>query len=83
MSDLHIDDCGYKVTDVDADLIVLAGDIAEGRLGLDWARKQFRYAPGQYVSGNHEYYGFDISEFDTDLAARAKDPSFSPINGSS
>lgn len=72
LSDLHIDVCDYETLDADADIVVLAGDIAEGLHGLDWARKQFRFVPVLYVPGNHEYFGSNIPELDGAFAARSK-----------
>lgn len=62
LSDLHIEhNLPQEVPDCDADLVVLAGDIANGRAGIDWAAHTFD-VPVIYVPGNHEYYE---SNFDT------------------
>lgn len=56
-----------------ADIVVLAGDIANGARGLDWAAATFPYQPVIYVSGNHEFYNHDhaalIAEFRATAAA--------------
>ncbi len=39
------------------DIVVLAGDIAEGVKGMHWARTTFPDHPIIYVDGNHEFYG--------------------------
>lgn len=39
-----------------ADLVVLAGDIAAGTQGLEWAAATFAPLPVVYVAGNHEFY---------------------------
>lgn len=44
---LHIDDVG-------ADVIVLAGDTAEGAEGVAWAARQWPHTPVVYVLGNHD-----------------------------
>ncbi|MGO4331835.1 metallophosphoesterase [Cupriavidus sp. 2TAF22] len=68
LSDLHIEhDIPASVPDCAADLVVLAGDIANGRTGVDWAASTFAQ-PVVYVPGNHEYYE---SAFDTAEAAMA------------
>ncbi len=56
LSDLHLEFTDYAPEVRDADVTLLAGDIALGDAGLVWARERF---PGQvlYVAGNHEYYG--------------------------
>lgn len=55
LSDLHNELRVYQPAPVDADLVVLAGDIDVGAAALDWAREAFR-VPVLYVPGNHEYY---------------------------
>lgn len=64
LSDLHLDhgkelktalEDGRRIDD-GADVVVLAGDIDEGPMGITWAAKAFR-KPVVYVAGNHEHYG--------------------------
>lgn len=62
MSDLHLEFFGWHPSPGDEDVVVLAGDIAEGEAGVVWARTHFRDTPVIYVPGNHEYYGHDIDE---------------------
>ena len=38
------------------DVVVLAGDIAEGLHGIRWARETFIMKEIVYIAGNHEYY---------------------------
>ena len=40
-----------------ADLVVLAGDVANGDAGIDWAARSFAGQPVVAVAGNHEFYG--------------------------
>lgn len=54
-SDLHLEHRPFAPPPVPADLVVLAGDIANGAEGIDWARRTFR-EPVIYLAGNHEYY---------------------------
>jgi len=56
LSDLHLEFADYKPTVTDADIVVLAGDIHKGTLGLKWAREKFHNSKIIYVSGNHEFY---------------------------
>lgn len=61
LSDLHNEIGGYTPEAVEADLVILAGDIhSEGR-GVAWARDSF---PGRvlYVPGNHEFYDGHIDD---------------------
>lgn len=59
LSDLHLSQAGMPLPDNDADVVVLAGDIARPHQAIDWARG-FR-KPVLYVPGNHEFYGGDIA----------------------
>lgn len=43
-------------------MVVLAGDIAKGANGINWASGAFAGKTVIYVPGNHEYYGRDINE---------------------
>ena len=57
LSDLHLERCSFEPREVDADVIVLAGDIARGTQGVRWARRWAQDRPVLYVAGNHEFYG--------------------------
>jgi predicted phosphodiesterase len=47
----------YTPQRTDADVVILAGDIHDGREGIQWAKRQFPKQPVIYVMGNHEFYG--------------------------
>lgn len=59
LSDLHVEFAPFA-PDLEAaraaDVIVLAGDIHKGALGMAWARALFPGKPIIYVVGNHEFY---------------------------
>ena len=55
ISDLHLNVCGFNRPDNDADVVILAGDIARPREAVAWARDFGK--PVLYVPGNHEFYG--------------------------
>ena len=57
LSDLHVEFEDFEPPPVDADVVVLAGDIHVRHHGVDWARERFPGVPVLYVLGNHEYYG--------------------------
>ena len=57
LSDLHLEQRSFKPGDVEADVVVLAGDIATGTRGVEWARGWAGGRPVLYVAGNHEFYG--------------------------
>jgi len=58
LSDVHLDHAQYAHPLTDADIVVLAGDIGEGDLGVLWAKQVFD-VPVVYVAGNHEFYDSD------------------------
>ena len=55
LSDLHLSRGPLPAPRVEADLFVLAGDIARPAEGIAWAKALGR--PALYVPGNHEFYG--------------------------
>lgn len=57
-SDLHLENVEWvpPQSATEADIVVLAGDIAAHTHGIAWARQTFS-RPVVYVAGNHEYYG--------------------------
>ena len=72
LSDLHLEFSNWSQTPCDEDVVVLAGDIGEGRSGIAWARKYFPARPIVYVPGNHEYYGRDLDELREGLRASGR-----------
>jgi predicted phosphodiesterase len=66
MSDLHNEIHPLIPQLVDADVVVLAGDIDEGCKGIRWARVVWADKEIIYTPGNHEYYG---GKFNLRLAA--------------
>lgn len=59
LSDLHLSSGGLVLPDTDADVVILAGDIARPEAAINWARS-FQQ-PVLYVPGNHEFYGNSLS----------------------
>jgi predicted phosphodiesterase len=60
LSDLHLAFGRWQAPAAQADVVVLAGDIHRGALGVRWARGQFPDTPVLYVPGNHEHYGGNV-----------------------
>ncbi len=60
LSDLHLEFTPFVPPSVDADVVILAGDIDVGTRGLAWAQRTFA-CPTLYIAGNHEYYGGHLS----------------------
>jgi len=56
-SDLHLEFGGFLPPQVDADVVVLAGDIHPGTYAMNWASNIWKDLPIIYVAGNHEFYG--------------------------
>jgi predicted phosphodiesterase len=54
-SDLHLEHDPFAPAKTSADVVVLAGDIANGAAAIEWAEAAFR-TPILYLAGNHEYY---------------------------
>lgn len=62
VSDLHLEQATPEPGRVEADVIVLAGDIASGIDGVRWARRWGEGRPVLYVAGNHEFYGHALPD---------------------
>jgi predicted phosphodiesterase len=73
LSDLHNEFSEFKPIATEADVIVLAGDIAKKSNGIIWARGAFPDKPIIYVPGNHEFYGTDRLETLTLMQIAAKE----------
>ena len=71
-SDLHLEFVDWIPPPAAADAIVLAGDIAVGVQGIQWARRQFPDTPVVYVPGNHEFYGARLPDALAELRSEAQ-----------
>lgn len=58
LSDLHLSMHPLPLPQVDADIVVLAGDLGRPAAALGWARQFVQ--PTLFVAGNHEFYGSDL-----------------------
>jgi len=58
LSDLHLSQGELAPPETDADLVILAGDIARPERAIGWAARIAK--PVLYVPGNHEFYGGSI-----------------------
>ena len=70
LSDLHLSQQGLDLPDIEADVTILAGDIARPRAAMDWAGRIPRHV--LYVPGNHEFYGGTIPAVRAELADQAR-----------
>lgn len=59
LSDLHLSVSAFEAPETEADVIILAGDIARPKEAIAWAQQFSK--PVIYVPGNHEFYGSSIS----------------------
>lgn len=69
-SDLHLELAPFAPPLDDADLVVLAGDIANGSAGIEWAKGVFRTSV-LYLAGNHEYYDGEFEAVQSAMRAAA------------
>lgn len=72
LSDLHTEFAPFDPPPVDADVVVLAGDIGVGLRGLEWARTAFGDTPVVYVAGNHEPYRHALPKLTDEIAHEAE-----------
>ena len=72
-TDLHLEFLHWQTSEhLDADVIVLGGDIDVGVRGIEWAKKNFSQ-PVIYVAGNHEFYSQpNIQQTCTDMLKAAE-----------
>jgi Icc-related predicted phosphoesterase len=71
LSDLHLEFAPFQRDSVDADVVVLAGDIHTGMNGIQWILNTFLDLPVIYVLGNHEFYGQKIPKLAEEIKAAA------------
>jgi predicted phosphodiesterase len=71
LSDLHLERGRFAAPSVDARVVVLAGDVARGTRGVDWARRWAHGRPVLYVAGNHEFYGHTLPALTGELRRAA------------
>lgn len=56
LSDLHVEFEGYTPAKVEADFVILAGDIHTKARSSSWAKEAINI-PTVLIAGNHDYYG--------------------------
>ena len=69
LSDLHLSQEGLPLPQTNADIVILAGDIARPPRAIEWARGLAQ--PVVYVPGNHEFYGSSLPATTASLKALA------------
>lgn len=74
LSDLHLETYkeGFNLPKLDADLVILAGDIHLGTAGLEWAAQKFKGQEIIYVAGNHEFYRSSMPHLRQEMQQLAK-----------
>ncbi len=71
ISDLHVEFGAFEFPMVDAEAVVLAGDIGLGTEGVRLARRWSADRPVLFVAGNHEYYRYALPALTRELRAAA------------
>jgi len=73
LSDSHLEFAPFHPEKVDADVVILAGDIQPGVKGIAWAQESFD-VPVMYIAGNHEFYSdiFSMHELLQQMYAKCK-----------
>ena len=70
-SDIHLELAPFAPPEAEDDLVVLAGDIANGAAGVEWAKATFRI-PILYLAGNHEYYDGEFESVQQAMRAASR-----------
>ncbi len=75
LSDLHLEGAEFNPPEVECDAVILAGDIGAGVRGITWAANNFEGlgVPVIYVPGNHEFYGWDMDDWNAQALVLAKE----------
>lgn len=71
VSDLHVEFGAFELPAVEADVVVLAGDVGLGTAGVRLARQWSDGRPVLFVAGNHEYYRHALPALTGELRAAA------------
>jgi predicted phosphodiesterase len=71
LSDLHLGLGALEPPVTDADVVILAGDLARPAEAIAWASRLDK--PALYVPGNHEFYGGSLDGTADELRQRAAD----------
>lgn len=72
LSDLHMEFGKFTYPKVEADLVILAGDIHTKLNGLHWIQESIPNTPVLYLMGNHEFYGTKTPSLIDKLRAQAE-----------
>jgi predicted phosphodiesterase len=72
ISDLHVEFAPFDLPTVDADVLVLAGDVGQGLAGVQLAARWAAGRPVLFVAGNHEFYGHGLPALTGRLRALAQ-----------
>lgn len=75
LSDLHLEFVDFERPRVDADVLVLAGDVHTQERGRLFAGKWAEEIPTLYVAGNHEFYGTALPKLYDNLRSATSYPS--------
>jgi len=82
LCDLHLEFGRHGIPEIDADVVVLAGDIHLGREGRKWALSQFGAKRVVYVLGNHEFYRHSLPQLTETLKRETNGSQISVLENS-
>lgn len=70
LSDLHVEFASYNVQILDADIVILAGDIHVGMASVRWAAELLNQTKAHiiFVCGNHEFYHENITKLRSEMS---------------
>jgi predicted phosphodiesterase len=76
ISDLHLEFASYDVLGLEADVIILSGDIGVGMKGIEWAARLLNRTNAHiiYICGNHEFYRHEINSLRKAMKAYCSAP---------
>ena len=83
ISDFHLEFSSFTPPDVEADVVVLAGDVDVGTRGITWISETFGDTPVIYVLGNHEYYGHTFPDLCDEMKEKCEGTNISLLENSS
>ena len=69
LSDLHVEFAPYELQVLDADVVILAGDIHVGMAAVRWAEQLLNQTSAHivFICGNHEFYRENITNLRSEM----------------
>ena len=69
LSDLHVEFAPFELQVLDADVVILAGDIHVGMAAVRWAELLLNQTSAHivFICGNHEFYRENITKLRSEM----------------